>query len=197
MSTEERVTQLEQAFLTVTEILLNHSGQLDTQMDWLNQLGAAQAESENDSEETGAGASEATAGLPGDERASHKSKEAATTEASALRARYLEHLAGEIARRLRLENLSIVVDCANGAASELAPVLFERLGERVNAIHNAPDGRNINRDSGSLHMDELRRKVSELPGVKAVTVNVVWDPPWGPEMISPEGRKKLGMDMDE
>lgn len=44
---------------------------------------------------------------------------------------------------------------------------------------------------------ECETKIRNVPGVKAVTVNVVWDPPWGPEMISPEGRKKLGMDMDE
>jgi len=44
---------------------------------------------------------------------------------------------------------------------------------------------------------ECETKIHNVPGVKAVTVNVVWDPPWGPEMISPEGRKKLGMDMDE
>ena len=53
MSTEERVTQLEQAFVTVTQLLQNHSERLDTHMDWVNQLGsgltelrAAQAESE-------------------------------------------------------------------------------------------------------------------------------------------------------
>jgi FeS assembly SUF system protein len=44
---------------------------------------------------------------------------------------------------------------------------------------------------------ECETKIQAVPGVKAVNVSVVWDPPWGPEMISPEGRKKLGMDMDE
>ncbi len=44
---------------------------------------------------------------------------------------------------------------------------------------------------------ECETKIKSVPGVKDVTVNIVWDPPWGPEMISPEGRKKLGMDMDE
>jgi len=44
---------------------------------------------------------------------------------------------------------------------------------------------------------ECETKIKAVPGVKDVTVNIVWDPPWGPEMISPEGRKKLGMDMDE
>ncbi|HEX8852743.1 MAG TPA: phosphoglucosamine mutase, partial [Pyrinomonadaceae bacterium] len=62
---------------------------------------------------------------------------------------------------LRLEGLSIVIDCANGAASALAPALFARVGARVEAINNKPDGRNINLDCGSLHMEELRRVVVE------------------------------------
>jgi len=41
---------------------------------------------------------------------------------------------------------------------------------------------------------DAEKRVREVEGVKEVTVNVVWDPPWGPEMISPEGRVKLGMD---
>lgn len=44
---------------------------------------------------------------------------------------------------------------------------------------------------------ECETKIKGVDGVKAVNVNVVWDPPWGPEMISPEGRKKLGMDAEE
>ena len=41
---------------------------------------------------------------------------------------------------------------------------------------------------------ECERKVAAIDGVKDVSVHIVWDPPWGPEMISPEGRQKLGMD---
>jgi phosphoglucosamine mutase len=55
----------------------------------------------------------------------------------------------------------MVADCANGAAYELAPELFGRLGARVIAINNKPDGRNINRDCGSLHIDGLQRRVVE------------------------------------
>jgi phosphoglucosamine mutase len=47
--------------------------------------------------------------------------------------------------------MTIVVDCANGAASGLAPVLYERLGATVHAIHDHPDGRNINVGCGALH----------------------------------------------
>jgi FeS assembly SUF system protein len=42
--------------------------------------------------------------------------------------------------------------------------------------------------------EECERKIKDLDGVNEVEVTIVWDPPWGPEMISPEGREKLGMD---
>jgi phosphoglucosamine mutase len=79
--------------------------------------------------------------------------------ASELRARYLDYLAGEVAAGLSLEGFRVVLDCANGAAYELAPALLARLGARVVAIGNKPDGRNINRDCGSLHTEELQRRV--------------------------------------
>src|SRR5262249_24838419 len=69
---------------------------------------------------------------------------------------YLAFLADEIGNGLDLNGLRIVVDCANGASSALAPSLFERLGANIIAINANPDGRNINRDCGSLHIDGLR-----------------------------------------
>ncbi len=57
--------------------------------------------------------------------------------------------------------LKIVADCANGAATEVAPRLFERLGVNVDWIGHKPNGRNINLDSGSLHLDNLRERVLE------------------------------------
>ena len=41
---------------------------------------------------------------------------------------------------------------------------------------------------------ECEQKVLAIEGIEDVVVNIVWDPPWGPEMISPEGREKLGME---
>ncbi|HJS25247.1 MAG TPA: phosphoglucosamine mutase [Pyrinomonadaceae bacterium] len=76
-----------------------------------------------------------------------------------LRQEYLSFLAGEIGKDLNLAGLTIVIDCANGASSALAPVLFSRLGANVIAINATPDGRNINRDCGSLHIESLREKV--------------------------------------
>jgi phosphoglucosamine mutase len=57
--------------------------------------------------------------------------------------------------------MKIVLDCANGAASQLGPALFRSLGADVIAIHNQPNGRNINDGCGSLHPENLRKKVLE------------------------------------
>lgn len=76
-----------------------------------------------------------------------------------LRQDYLNFLATRVGAGLALQGLSIIVDCANGASSSLAPALFARLGAKVIAINANPDGRNINRDCGSLHIDSLRERV--------------------------------------
>ncbi len=54
-----------------------------------------------------------------------------------------------------LSSLSIVVDCANGAASHVAHELYESTGAALTFIHDQPDGRNINVESGSTHVDAL------------------------------------------
>lgn len=80
-------------------------------------------------------------------------------EAKSLQSRYLDYLADEIGRGLSLAGIKLVIDCANGAASALAPALFERLGGEVVAINNTPDGRNINLNCGSLHTEQLQSQV--------------------------------------
>ncbi|HLL75456.1 MAG TPA: hypothetical protein VK421_09320, partial [Pyrinomonadaceae bacterium] len=91
--------------------------------------------------------------------ASVRDSDGGARRASELAARYLDFLAGEIGQGLRLDGLRIVIDCANGAASRLAPELLTRLGARVNAINVRPDGRNINRDCGSLFVERLGEAV--------------------------------------
>jgi phosphoglucosamine mutase len=80
--------------------------------------------------------------------------------ADELRTRYLDYLVHDVADDLSLANLTIVVDCANGAAYELAPQLLGRLGANVIAINNEPDGRNINYNCGSLHLEVAQREVT-------------------------------------
>lgn len=81
------------------------------------------------------------------------------SEASELRSRYVDFLANQIGDGLSLGGYRILLDCANGAASELAPRLFERLGAEVITINNNPDGHNINLNCGSLHTDALQSEV--------------------------------------
>ena len=70
---------------------------------------------------------------------------------------YLDHLAGTLP--VGLHGMRIATDCANGSASLLAPELFERLGASVVRTHCCPDGRNINLNCGSLHLEQLRSTV--------------------------------------
>lgn len=55
----------------------------------------------------------------------------------------------------------LVIDCANGSATEVAPRLFERVGSKVEWIGASPDGRNINLNCGSLHLEALQQRVVE------------------------------------
>jgi phosphoglucosamine mutase len=57
------------------------------------------------------------------------------------------------------ERLRIVVDCANGAASTVAPDIFKRSGAQVEFTHRTPDGRNINENCGALHPEIVAREV--------------------------------------
>ena len=60
-----------------------------------------------------------------------------------------------------LGGMNVVLDCGNGAASAIAPGLFREAGASVTAINASPNGRNINLDSGALHVEGLRQKVLE------------------------------------
>jgi phosphoglucosamine mutase len=72
---------------------------------------------------------------------------------------YVDHVV--VAAPQRLDGLRLVVDCANGAASETTPSALTALGAQVRAIHAEPDGWNINDGCGSTHMDDLLRAVVE------------------------------------
>lgn len=71
--------------------------------------------------------------------------------------RYLRHLSK--ASTLRLDGLTVVVDCAHGAASAVAPRAYRAAGARVIAINADPNGLNINDNCGSTHLDSLRATV--------------------------------------
>jgi phosphoglucosamine mutase len=71
--------------------------------------------------------------------------------------RYLAHVLGAVP--IRLDGIRVVVDCANGAASGVAPELYRRAGASVATIASHPDGLNINEGVGSTHLDKLQAAV--------------------------------------
>lgn len=73
--------------------------------------------------------------------------------------RYVEHLLRAVPTKL--DGLKVVVDCANGAASQAAPEAYRRAGAEVIAINAEPDGININEDCGSTHLEGLQAAVVE------------------------------------
>jgi phosphoglucosamine mutase len=60
---------------------------------------------------------------------------------------------------LRLDGLDLLIDCANGATSRVAPEIFRRLGANVTVLAATPDGRNINEGCGSTHIAKLGEHV--------------------------------------
>jgi len=80
-------------------------------------------------------------------------------EQTGLAAEYLDSLRAAKLAGADISGLRIVLDCANGAASSLAPELFRSLGAEVVAIHNQPNGQNINNNCGSLHPEEMQARV--------------------------------------
>jgi phosphoglucosamine mutase len=71
---------------------------------------------------------------------------------------YSDFLASTVEGKLPFR---LVIDCANGSATAVAPELFQKLGAQVTLVGNKPDGRNINLDCGSLHLEALRERVLE------------------------------------
>ena len=63
-----------------------------------------------------------------------------------------------------LKRLRVLVDCANGAASAVAPDVFRACGVQAKFLHQAPDGRNINQDCGALHPETVARALAAEKG---------------------------------
>jgi len=71
--------------------------------------------------------------------------------------RYVQHVVSTISHSL--DGLTVLLDCANGAAYQVAPAAFEVAGATVLTIHDTPDGLNINDDCGSTHLADLQAAV--------------------------------------
>ena len=75
--------------------------------------------------------------------------------------RYIVELKHSFPAGMTLDGMTIVLDCAHGAAYRVAPLIFEELGARVITLGIEPDGLNINKGCGSLHPEVLAAKVRE------------------------------------
>jgi phosphoglucosamine mutase len=73
---------------------------------------------------------------------------------------YIEFLMG--IAEVDLNGVKVALDCAEGASYFAAPEVFRRLGAEVHVIHNNPDGKNINKNCGSTHMNELKKYTVEM-----------------------------------
>ncbi|MFZ4064254.1 MAG: phosphoglucosamine mutase [Candidatus Nanopelagicaceae bacterium] len=73
--------------------------------------------------------------------------------------RYIFHLLSSLS--VNLSGIKVVVDCANGAASDVAPEVYARAGAQVIAISNQPNGLNINENCGSTHLENLIAEVKK------------------------------------
>jgi phosphoglucosamine mutase len=75
--------------------------------------------------------------------------------------RYIEFCKSTVPLKTRFKGMKIVVDCANGAAYNIAPYVFDEMGADVIAIGNQPNGFNINDGVGSTHPEYLKAAVLE------------------------------------
>jgi phosphoglucosamine mutase len=75
--------------------------------------------------------------------------------------RYIEYAKASFPKGLTLDGMRIVIDCANGAGYKASPCVLRELGAEVIVYGNQPDGMNINKDCGSMHPQQLSRKVYE------------------------------------
>ena len=94
-------------------------------------------------------------GMAGNER---ESQETLPPVNESFRREYVQFLLDAVPG-ISLDNRVVVIDCANGAASAVAPQLFESLKGTVDVTHASPDGRNINKGCGALHPEVVAAEV--------------------------------------
>ncbi len=75
--------------------------------------------------------------------------------------RYIEYCKSVLIEDINFKGLKVAIDCANGAAYQVAPKVFTELGATVSIMHNLPNGFNINEKCGSTHLADLQSFVLE------------------------------------
>jgi phosphoglucosamine mutase len=85
--------------------------------------------------------------------------------------RYVQFLKNAFPRQRTLDGVRIVVDCAHGAAYEVAPMVFTELGAQVIALGVDPDGRNINEGCGALHPQAMAAEVRRVGAAAGIALD--------------------------
>ncbi len=85
--------------------------------------------------------------------------------------RYQGFVKNAFPRHLTLDGIKIVIDCANGAASTIAPAVLAALGAEVIPLGTAPDGTNINRNCGALYPQRVQQLVREHGAQVGITLD--------------------------
>jgi phosphoglucosamine mutase len=93
---------------------------------------------------------------------------------ASLRADYENWLAACV-EATKLQSLRVLIDCANGAASAVAPELFARIGIPAETLHTAPTGRNINDGCGALHPEHVAAEIERRSGYFDVGITLDGD----------------------
>jgi len=83
--------------------------------------------------------------------------------------RYVEAAKRSYPRGMTLEGMRVAVDVANGAAYKSTPCILRELGANIIVAHDSPNGRNINKDCGSTHPEEIRRIMKETGAQVGIT----------------------------
>jgi len=75
--------------------------------------------------------------------------------------RYIVYLKNTFPKHYNLKGIKIVIDCSNGAAYKVSPLVLSELGAEVISLSNKPDGKNINNNCGALYPENLQKRVLE------------------------------------
>lgn len=85
--------------------------------------------------------------------------------------RYIVSIKSSFPKKLNLNNMKIVLDCANGAAYKVGPTILDELGADLIVLNNKPNGININDNCGALHPDKLAKEVLKHNAVIGIALD--------------------------
>jgi phosphoglucosamine mutase len=108
--------------------------------------------------------------------------------------RYADLLLSHFPNEEWLKGMRVVMDCANGAMSQVAPAVFKRLGAHVHVIHAGPTGKNINAGCGAVHLGALLNEMKSEMQRTAADFGVAFDGDGDRSLFASGGGRELDGD---